>query len=215
MTEHKKLTPEDARALLSDHLEGALDDERNSEVDALLAADAALAAERRRLAQTVGLLRALPSPEGPAELVAKVRDRLAAERRAASAPVAPLPVELSPRRFGGAAWVVGLALAAGIAIVVGVVGLPGPGATGTEAAGLGGQGAVTTTVVAPDFPAALVADLAASAGLVAVEGGYQGDRKAAARFVVSPKQAALGRSVEITAMLPDAERVRVAVQLSR
>ena len=89
------------------------------------------------------------------------------------------------------------------------------GATGTAAAGLGGHDAVTTTVVAPGFPNALVADLAAKAGLVAVEGGFEGDRKAAARFVLSLKEAAHGRGVEITAMLPEAERVRVAVQLER
>lgn len=215
MTEHKKLTPDDARALLSDHLEGALDDGRMAEVDRLLAADHALVAERRRLEQTIALLRALPTPEGPPELVAKVRDRLAADRRAAIAPVAPLPSELPQRRFGGAAWVAGLALAAGIAVVVGVVGLPGQGATGTEAAGLAGHGAALTTVVAPGFPPALVADLAAKAGLVAVEGGYEGDRKAAARFVLALKEAAVGRGVEVTTMLPDAERVRVAVQAER
>lgn len=218
MTENKKLTPDDARALLSDHLEGALDDGRKGEVDLLLAADPALAAERRRLEQTIAALRALPTPEGPPELVAKVRDRLAADRRAASAPMAPSVddvVPLASRRFGGAAWVAGLALAAGIAVVVGVVGLPGDGAPGTEAAGLGGHGAALTTVVAPGFPPALVADLAAKAGLVAVEGGYEGDRKAAARFVVALKQAAIGRGVDVTAMLPDAERVRVAVQTAR
>ena len=218
MTEHTKLTPDDVRALLSDHLEGALDGERKAEVDALLAVDPALAAERRRLEQTVALLRALPTPEGPSELVAKVRDRLAADRRAAQSPLAPAVddvVPLARRRFGGAAWVASLALAAGVALVVGVVGLPGQGANGTEAAGLGGQSAVTTTVVAPGFPPALVADLAAKAGLLAVDGGFEGDRKAAARFVLSLKEAAVSRGVEVTAMVPDAERVRVAVQNAR
>ncbi|MCC7072818.1 MAG: hypothetical protein IT383_15935 [Deltaproteobacteria bacterium] len=218
MTEHKKLTPDDARALLSDHLEGALDGERQAELDALLAADPALAAERRRLEQTLTLLRGLPTPEGPSELVAKVRDRLAADRRAAQAPLPPAVDEVLPlarRRFGGAAWVAGLALAAGVALVVGVVGLPGQGATGTEAAGLGGQSVATTTVVAPGFAPALVADLAATAGLVAVEGGFEGDRKAAARFVLALKGAAVARGVEVTAMLPDTERVRVVVQGAR
>ena len=224
MSDPKKLTPDDARALLSDHLEGALDDERRAEVDALLAVDPALAAERRRLEQTVSLLRALPTPEGPPELVARVRARLADERRAASAPVAPEVPGLfaggaassagASRRLGGTAWVAGLALAAGLALVVGVVGLPGQGAAGTEAAGLGGQAAVTTTVVAEGLPTALVADLAARAGLVAVDGGFEGDRKAAARFVVGLKEAAQARGVAVNGMIPDAERVRVAVQLT-
>lgn len=224
MSDPKKLTPDDARALLSDHLEGALDDERRAEVDALLAQDPLLAAERRHLEQTLSLLRALPVPEGPPELVARVRDRLTAERRAAAAPVAPgapevfaaaeLPPGIGARRFGGAAWVAGLALAAGLALVVGVVGLPGQGAAGTEAAGLGAASAVSTTVVAPGLPPALVADLAARAGLVAVDGGFEGDRKAAARFVVGLKEAAQARGQAVSGMIPDAERVRVAVQLT-
>lgn len=229
MTETKKLTADDARALLSDHLEGSLDDDTRAQVDALLANDPALAAEHRRLEQTLQLLRTLPSPEGPSDVVGKVRDRLAAERRAAAAGgsgarapvdhVAPVvPLGSSWRRWGGIEAAIGLAAAASVAVFVAVAGGDNRGATGgadgTHAAGLAGdEKAVTTTLVAPGFPRYAVYELAAKAGMDTVVGDtYEGDRRAAARFVIALKELAATRGVEISGFVPDAERVRIEVK---
>lgn len=233
MTDPKKLTADDARALLSDHLEGSLDDDARRQVDALLARDPELAAEHRRLERTMNLLQDLPRPEGPADIVGRVRDRLADERRAAerraqasggSATVASLdhvapvvPLGSSWRRWGGIEAAIWLAAAASIAVFIAVVGGDGE-ATGaaqdTHAAGLAGDAkAVATTLVAPGFPRYAVRELAAKAGMDTVVGDtYEGDRRAAARFVLALKELAVTRGVEISGFVPDAERVRIEVK---
>lgn len=227
MTDPKKLTADDARALLSDHIEGGLDDATRAEVDALLATDAGLAAERRRLEKTMSLLRALPAPEAPSDVVAKVRARLAEERReerrGGSAEMAPAsivgrPPSTTTRRWGGFEAAIGLAAAASIAVFIAVVGVGkgdgGAGPDGTHAAGLSGETrAVPTTVVAPGFPRYVVSDLAAQAGMDTVVGDtYEGDRRAAARFLMKLKETAAVRGVEISGFVPDAERVRIEVR---
>ncbi len=229
----KKLTPDDARALLSDHVEGALDDDTRAEVDALLASDAALAAERRRLAATMSLLQTLPRPEPPADVVGKVRDRLAAERRsaleasgAADAPPARFDDGLARRarrgwrRFGGIEAAMGLSALAAVAVLIAVAGheassVPaGPAAGTIEVAGTsGGERAVTATLVVPGVPHSLVAALAAKAGMETVDGNvYEGDRRAAARFLIELKTAAAERGVEVSGFVPDATRVRLEIR---
>ena len=41
---------------------------------------------------------------------------------------------------------------------------------------------------------------------------YEGDRRAAARFLMSLRQAAAERGVEISGLAPDADRVRIEVR---
>jgi anti-sigma factor RsiW len=220
MTEKKTLTADDARALLSDHVEGTLDADVRADVDALLAVDPDLAAERRRLQQTLTLLGGLPAPEGPADLVGRVRDRLAAERRAQGGMPAAPAAEVLPmvtRRWGGFEVALGLAAAAGIVVVLGVFGPQvgkSEGPSGTAAAGFAGDGeVVSATIVAPGFPRWLVVEHASRAGMDTVVGDtYEGDRRAAARFVFSLKETAAKRGVEISGFLPDAERLRVEVK---
>jgi anti-sigma factor RsiW len=81
----QRLSPDDVRALFSDHVEGSLDAATRQAVDDALAADPALAAEHRRFAATLGALRALPRPTPPADLAARVRARLDADRATATA----------------------------------------------------------------------------------------------------------------------------------
>jgi anti-sigma factor RsiW len=216
MTDNKKLTAEDARALFSEHIEGGLDDDARVQVDALLAADPVLAAEHQRLQKTMQLLKGLPQPDGPPDLVGKVRDRLAAERRAqAMAQAEPEMAVVPRRRFGGVEIMMGLAAAAGIAVFIGVVAIPeGSGPHGVKGAELIGEdAAVSTTLVAPGFPRALVMEQAVKAGMTEIEGDtYEGDRRAAARFMMALKVDAAKRGVEISGVLPDADRVRVLVK---
>jgi anti-sigma factor RsiW len=81
----QRKSPDDVRALFSDHLEGALDDATKKVVDDALAADPALAAEHRRFAATLRGLRALPRPDVPVDFAARVRARIAAEADAPAA----------------------------------------------------------------------------------------------------------------------------------
>jgi anti-sigma factor RsiW len=224
MTDHKKLTADDARALLSDHIEGSLDEPTRAEVEALLLEDAALASEHRRLRHTLALLGTLEDPSPPSNVVGKVRDRLAAERRASAAGNqqdliphmgAPAPAW---RRWGGIEAAIGLAAAASIAVFIAVVGDPrGAGAggpSGTNAAGMAAEAAaVTTTIVAPGMPRYVVYEQAVRAGMSTVVGDtYEGDRRAAARFLMNLKEIAAAQGVEISGFVPDAERVRIEVR---
>ena len=216
----RKLTPDDARALLSDHVEGALDEDTRAEVDALLAQNPALAAERKRLETTMSMLRALPRPEAPADMVGKVRDKLAAERRKASEPVAdePLAKVVRPawKRWAGVEAAIGFAAAASIAIFIAVAGVPGGGnnAGDTGAAGIGADTqAVSATLVVPGMATDVVAKLATDAGMKSVAPNvYEGDRRAAARFMLALKTAAAEKGVEVSGFLPDAEALRIEVR---
>lgn len=222
----KKLTAEDARALLGEHLDGALEDGVRAEIDALLQSDAALAAEHRRLKGTLALLKALPAPEAPANMVGKVRDRLTAERRASAAAdrddnITGNVIRPAWRRFGGLEAGIGLAAAASIAVFFAVAGPSGesapvgdPSAAGTAAAGIAGEApVVASTIVAPGLLPALVDDAAHKAGMTEVSDGvYEGGRREAARFVLALKTAAAERGLEISGFVPDAARVRIAVK---
>jgi hypothetical protein len=73
---HQRLTPEQARALFSDHLEGALDDETRRALEETLAASPELAAQHRHFAFTLRSLRELPRPAVPGDLLARVRAHL-------------------------------------------------------------------------------------------------------------------------------------------
>jgi anti-sigma-K factor RskA len=209
-----KLSPDDIRALLSDHVEGALDEKTRAEVDVALASDPALAAERKRLERTIAALKAMPKPDAPTDIVGKVRDRLAAERRRALAEAPTLTMRQRPRWLGieGA---VGLAAAASIAVFIAVLAQPASTTHGSmpNAAGVSGdEAAVNATLVAPGLAPAVIADLAKQAGMTAVEGGFDGDRRSAARFVMSLKQAAAEKGVAVSGFVPDAARVHIVVK---
>ena len=212
-----KLTSEDARALLGDHLEGSLDEAVRLEVDALLASDPALAAEHRRLKGTLALLKALPAPDAPTDMVGKVRDRLAAERRNAI-PAAREDNVVRPawRRWGGIEAAIGLAAAAGIAVFVGVSGPSKQStvdASGTAAAGIAGDAPVVSATIVADLAATVVDEAARKAGMVEVtEGSYEGGRREAARFVLALKTAAAEKGLEVSGFVPDATRVRIEVK---
>jgi hypothetical protein len=199
------LGDDDVRALLSDHVEGLLDEATAARVEQALAADPSLARERDLLAQTLAALHALPQPEAPADLVAQVRGRLAAERRAALAggPHGAAP-DVAPALSEGPApvgffaglarhgW--GIAAAASVVALIAVAVGQGGGTTtvggpaalvagdGVLGAGLAADGHASATValVAPGFDAATVADHARTAGLVPV--GGDADALAALRF---------------------------------
>lgn len=221
MTTDKKLTPDDARALLGDHIEGTLDADVRGEVDALLANDAALADEHRRLKGTLALLKGLPPPEAPSDMVGKVRDRLAAERRTSeSADLLAKDNVIRPawRRFGGLEAAIGLAAAASIAVFIAVAGPKDNGTSGkagdTAAAGIAADNdAVHATVVVPGVPAADLDAAAEKAGMTRLApGSYEGGRREAARFLMALKTIAAERNVEVSGFVPDAEKVRVDVK---
>lgn len=214
------LAPDDVRALLSDHLEGSLDDDTRAAVDAALARDPQLAKERAALEQTVNLLRALPRSDAPDGLVGKVRDRLAQERReqqpSSDGDVPNNVVELAPRRRFGFEIVVGLAAAAAIAAVV-VTGLPGLGRGnggngGVLTAGAGTVAAVSLNWRAPGIERATVVELAKNAGLaVQDDGSFAGDRQSAARFLIQLKTRAAGAGSDISGNVPEAAEAVVVV----
>jgi hypothetical protein len=83
-----RLSPDDARALFSDHVEGFLDAATRTAVDEVLGRDLVLAAEYRRFANTVTALRGLPRPAVPVDLAARVRARIAAEDAVVASPPA-------------------------------------------------------------------------------------------------------------------------------
>jgi anti-sigma-K factor RskA len=215
----KKLSTDDARALLGEHIEGTLEEDVRVEMDALLASDASLAAEHRRLKGTLSLLKALPAPEAPSDMVGKVRDRLAAERRTQSEGEAPVDNVVRPawRRWGGIEAAIGLAAAASIAVFVAVAGSSSTGngkAGDTAAAGIAADNdAVRATVVVPGIAAADVDAAAEKAGMTRVAAGsYEGGRREAARFLMALKTIAAERGVEMSGFVPDAEKVRVDVK---
>lgn len=216
----KKLSTDDARALLGEHIEGTLDDDVRVEMDALIANDAVLAAEHRRLKGTLALLKALPSPDAPSDMVGKVRDRLAAERRKSEAGEAPIDNVVRPawRRWGGIEAAIGLAAAASIAVFVAVAGpstKEGGGKAGdTAAAGIAADNdAVRATVVLPGAVTVDVDAAADKAGMTRLAAGsYEGGRREAARFLMALKTMAAERGVEMSGFVPDAEKVRVDVK---
>lgn len=216
------MTLDDARALLSDHLEGALDGaDRAAEraaVDGWLARSPELAAEHARLDKTLRLLRALPRVDEPGDMVAKVRARIADEKHAQLADVVPIGAAAAKprRRLPFLEVGLGLALAASIAVVVGT-NISGRGAAeDTHAAGLTGEvRASRTSLLAPGLPQDVVARLAIQSGMEPVAGAslvFEGDRDAAARFSVELRVEMAKRGGELSGFVPDADRVVVDVK---
>lgn len=213
---------DDARALLSDHLEALLDDADRAAVDAWLARSPELAAERARLDKTLRLVRGMPRPDEPTDMVAKVRARLADEKRPSLAEVVPFDaakrdVAGKPRRrlpFLEAG--LGLALAASIAVVVGTNTSRRGDRDETHAAGLAGERTASrTSLLAPGLPPDVVARLAIQSGMEPVAGAslvFEGDRDAAARFSVELRVEMAKRGGELSGFVPDADRVVVDVK---
>lgn len=219
-------TPDDARALLSDHIEGNLDEETRTAVDRILAADAGLAAQRQQLATTMQLLKGLPAPTPPDDLVGKVRDRLAAERRGAmpAETAAPTALPTPPRMRFGIELFAGVAAVASVVAIIavsqGFLGVGGSAADGTTAAGIAApNAAVETTWMAPGFQSSDIVALALRHDLAALAEGDQvtieGERRVMARFVVALKEQAATHGTSVSGMLPDAERLRIVIKTER
>ncbi len=219
MSDTNKMGADDVRALFSDHLEGTLEPSVQQEVDKALAADPQLALERKAFEHTVNLLRALPNADAPDDLVGKVRDRLAQERRAEQnqkSAMSASPVS-APRRRKGFEIVAGFAAAAAVVAVV-VVGVPamqnkGGGNDGTMTAGTASSSALNLSWRAPGIDPIDIVEAAQAAGLAKNDdGSFAGDRQAAARFLVALKVKAAARGADVSGHVPEAaERVVVVV----
>lgn len=225
------LSDDDVRDLFSDHVEGALDEATTAAVDAALQANAGLKAEHQAFVRTMALLRDLPRPEASPQLVAQVRGRLAADRRAgvtdftsASEIVAVVDnvIPLAPKSTRpGTSTMRLVASFAAIAAVVAVVmiGVPRgmnstPGANGSDAmlgAGLG-DSAVAVVWQAPGVERSVIVHVAREAGMGIDGDTFVGDQRAAARFFVNLKTSAVGSGTDVSGPVPErAERVVVTV----
>jgi hypothetical protein len=222
------LSDDDVRDLFSDHFEGALDEATTAAVDAALQANAGLKAEHQAFVRTMALLQDLPRPEASPQLVAQVRGRLAAERRAGvTGPnevvtVVDNVVPLAPKSTRpGTSTMRLVASFAAIAAVVAVVMIGGPrgmsstpGANGTDAmlgAGLGDT-AVAVVWQAPGVEHSVIVHMAREAGMDTDGDTFVGDQRAAARFFVNLKTSAVGSGTDVSGPVPErAERVVVTV----
>jgi anti-sigma factor RsiW len=219
------LSDDDVRDLLSDHLEGTLDDATRRAVDAALARNPALAAEQRAFARTVAALRQLPRPEAPADLVQRVRDRLAAERVAGAsggAPALPRAANDNDTDTVGLGvvtpWWSPLRIVTGLvaaAAAVAVITVALPDSAGGPAAVLGAS-VVEDTVAVRWQAAGVGGDVVTAAALAAgmrVEGdAFVGDRQRAARFLVELKTRAAAAGHDVTGTVPEqADTVRITV----
>ena len=217
------LSDDDVRDLFSDHLEGALDDATRRAVEAALVGNPALAAEQRAFARTVEALRALPRPEAPADLVASVRGRLAAERAAVIAGPAALPraenddvPSTSMERWWSPLRVVsGLVAAAAVVAVIGVA-MPdtvaGPGdVLGASVV----DDAVAVRWQATELGVDVTTAAAVAAGMRVDGDAFVGDRASAARFLVELKIRAASAGVDVDGSVPEqADLVRVGVDVN-
>lgn len=222
MTTAKPLTIDDARALLSDHLEGALDEDVRAAVDGWLEREPALARERDRLAETMALLGGLEVPAPPEDMVARVRRALADERRAgasghdvAAEASSQVVASWTSRRGRGAALL--FASVVGGAVCVGLwsgVENARTGAPGTTVAALGGGASTSeTTFTVTRLPRDAVVDAAARAGVELVgDDVYEGAPRDVARFLMLLQEAAATRGADVAGSVPDGERVRVRVR---
>ncbi len=201
------LSDDDVRDLFSDHLEGALDEATHKAVDDALAKNPALLAEQKAFAATVAALQALPKTEASPALVSQVRGRLSAERRDAASAEA---VVVRPS-FG--AWRVVSAVAAMAAVVAVIVVAVPNGSAGGDVMGAG----LVDEVVSVQWSAAGLSDVAVVAAAreagMGIDGdAFVGDQRAAARFFVALKTAAVGAGGDVSGALPErAERVLVRV----
>lgn len=231
-------TDDDIRALMSDHLEGALDDATMLLVNEALSTRPALAEEYRLLAETVAALRALPAPGAPVDLAARVRSRLGTDT--SSLPLAalagPAVVANDDRPtstvrdagtvvLGPASWwspsriataVASLAVAAAFAAV-----FVGPSQrtasdTGMLGAAVGTvDGAVVVEWRGPAFNRPALLEAAQTAGMDfdtdATE--FVGDRRSAAAFFVELKGLAVSMGGDLEGRVPpDADRIIVRLR---
>jgi anti-sigma factor RsiW len=215
-----QLSDDDVRALFSDHLEGALDDETRHAVDDALARDPQLAAEQRAFAQTVAALRSLPRAEAPKDLVAQVRARLAAVDdagvaslpRAANDDVADTGVHMRAR----ASWRYGLGALAAVAAVAAIA-LWQPHADGGGDSGGVLGAALHDEVVAVQWAIdgvsqEMILHAAREAGLRIDGDAFVGDQASAARFFVELKSLAAAAGHRLTGTVPErSDEVRVTV----
>jgi anti-sigma factor RsiW len=201
----------DASERLSEYIDGTLSIAEHSEVNGWLVKDAALAAERDRLVQTIALLQQLPLPEGP-NLVAAVRQRLATEK---STVVTAPPITKSrlslwmPRVQGLAA---GLAMAAGIGGIA-VLSTQHNAPTQVSAAGITEEVQARATMVVVGVDLATVAHVAAAMNLQTELSDHQvvvrGSQRTIAQLVLQVKADAAQRGATIAGLLPQAERIEL------
>ena len=220
-----QLSDDDVRDLFSDHVEGALDEATTAAVDAALQANASLKAEHQAFVRTMALLHDLPRPEAAPQLVAQVRGRLAAERRAgvtgANEIVAVVDnvIPLAPKSTTSTMRLVASFAAIAAVVAVVMLGVPRgmnstPGANGSDAmlgAGLG-DSAVAVVWQAPGVEHSVIVHIAREAGMGIDGDTFVGDQRAAARFFVNLKTSAVGSGTDVSGSVPErAERVVVTV----
>lgn len=191
-----------ARALLSDHAEGALDSTMRRRVDAALVSHASLRRDYDALIVTLDALRSLPRLSPPPTFGADVRAALSS----------PAPTR---RRLRPAELFVGLAAAASIAAFVVVLVLPNASMTGaqqTQAAGVGDDTVVSATLDAPGMLRSDVLALAGKCGMtLGAQGAFEGDAVATARFVLLLQEAAAEHGSVVVGVVPRAPRIRLTV----
>ncbi len=171
------------------------------------------------------LLKRVERPKAPEDMLAKVRARIA-EQGAREGEVAPV-ISLAGKRPWTRFWVEGLTVAAAVAALVVAVQLgeqiPQGGNPAAEAAGIGGEDTtvVDARLVARGLDAALVQQLAESAGLSVSEGAgdsalesatFEGGAHDVRRFLVSLRVQAARAGVEVNGFVPEAGRLRITVQ---
>jgi negative regulator of sigma E activity len=231
-----EMTPDEVRGLLDQYAEGMLDDATMRALEAALARDPDLAAEAEAMKATLGVLRALPRPPAPDDMLARVRAQLAAEKAEALsvadaehaahqhdaeaalrgptiAPVVPLP-----RR--GLWMEAAIAVAAAAALIVGVI-VAGPPSGGHEASdGIGAAGIATvehhSSLVVTGVSAERVWALAADHGLSAdTPDGlvFTGTGAAAAHFHLALMREAAEHGGEVEGLVGQGDMVELRLSL--
>lgn len=205
----KTLSAADARARLSDYLEGTLDPHHQEQIKMLLAQDQHLAAELQALEHTLQSLHEAPRLRAPGDLSARVRARLT--------PAEPPERSLrrrSPRLFAAVAACAALGLGVGLSLSAG----PSGGDPAVQAAGISGISEVPEFRMGlPGGDARAVLRLAAAAGVQRVDEprlAFEGDAAAMARFVQALRTDAGRRGVDVSGLTPRGARSRLWVELS-
>jgi anti-sigma factor RsiW len=211
------LTDDDLRALFDDHIDGVLDDATTRAVDDALRTRPALADEYRALAQTLSALRALPRPQPPADLAARVRVSLGAppgEPAHSNVIAGPASWWTTSRVATGIA---SFAVAAAVAGVF-VISAPPSAGRGADTGMLGaavGADAVHVEWSGPAFANVALIEIAQSTGMQPTEkaGEFVGDRAAAAAFFVEVKSLAVTMGSDLQGQVPQhADRIVVQIR---
>jgi anti-sigma factor RsiW len=205
------LTDDDLRAVFDDHIDGVLDDATRRAVDDALRTRPALHDEYRALAQTLSALRALPRPQPPADLAARVRVSLG-EAANSNVIAGPASWWTTSRVATGIA---SFAVAAAIAGVF-VAGTPQHAGADTGMMGAAvGADAVRVEWSGPAFAHEALLELAHSSGMQPTEttGEFVGDRAAAAAFFVEVKSLAVTMGSDLQGQVPEhADRIVVRLR---